>query len=426
MTEDNNEIEVPVDYDWDPSSERAHSFFIHTAFGHFFNDTLEFFSTYLYPRFEWTVVGTFDKAVEYIKKKNKLSGREGDKPNLPALVLNPSGEFGLADANTGARNLYRFPNLAPKFNMRMYYPIYQDSNLIMSPGFTRVKGEFELIMLCNSFYEYTDMRIFLIQIFGGPDRYITPRWFNSFIILPEELVNYTYTNSETGETYQVDWTGAGAVTELIKTTAKNKLVFPTTIQPLYKMIGMSDGSEKYGGTDKLAEWKLTVSVEYEVEIPTFVFLQSEYLAENANFDFGYGSAYSSNADYGAIKPPINEDTVESSWDSGLEDQENSLVDLPDEADSVRRKEYILENRYYHEITAAEADSTSDILVELPYELDPNDKIKVNGKRGYLKRGNHYKIENPRTHIRIIVAHVDLDEGDIIELYIYKLQWSSTP
>ena len=113
-------------------------------------------------------------------------------------------------------------------------------------------------------------------------------------------------------------------------------------------------------------------------------------------------------------------------DSGLEDQENSEIDLPDEADEIRKKEYILENRYYHEITAAEADSTSNVLIELPYELDPNDKIKVNGKRGYLQRGDHWKLQNPRTHIEIIVDHVDLEEGDIIELYIYKLQWSSTP
>jgi len=413
-------------YGWQEGTQREHSFFIHNAFGHFFKDTLDYFSEYLYPRFEWTVVGTFDKAVEYIEKKeNELGGREADKPNLPALILNPVGEFGLADANTGARQLFRFPNLAPKFNQRLYYPIYQDSNLILSPGFTRVKGEIELIMLCNSFYEYCDLRIYTIQIFGGPDRWIYPRWFNSFIIIPPELVNYTYTNETTGVTYQPDWSQADATTELIKTTAKDELVFPSVIKPIYKMTGMSDGSDKYGGTDKLAEWKLTVTLEYEVEIPSMIFLQSDYLIEHAEFNFGYESAYSENAQYGAPKPPKNIDSANSDYDTGLEDQDNSEIDLPDEADNVETESHALNNRYYHVITQAQEDATSNIIIDLPYQLEPSDKIIVNGKKGYLKNGQHYKLINSRTQIAIQIAHVtDLVAGDIIELYIYNKK--STP
>ena len=402
---------------------REHSFFIHSAFGHFFKDSLDFFSSYLYPRFEWTVVSTFDKAVEYIQKKDKLEGRESDKPNLPALILNPIGDFGLADANTGARQLYRFPNLAPKFNTKMYFPIYQDENVILSPGFTRVKGEFELIMLCNSFYEYTDLRIFLIQIFGGNDRPIMPRWFNSFIVIPEELINYNYTNDITGLSYILDWSDANATTALVKSTAKNELVFPTVIYPQYKMINISDGSEKYGGPDKLAEWKLSVNIEYEVEIPTFLVLQADYLAEKININIGYGSAYSVNDTFGAPKPLINEHSTIVEWDSSLEEQSNSVITIPAEADSVTSNEYILENRYYHIITITEAvDSTSNVLIELPYQLDEiNNKIKVLGKNGYLDRGDHYNIGTPATNISIIVDNVNLSEGDIIELYIYKLR-----
>ena len=76
--------------------------FIHNVYAHFFNDMLEYFSTYLYPRFEYTVVGTYDKAVEYLEKCQQYA-RETDKPLLPALILNPSGEFDNADANSGGR-----------------------------------------------------------------------------------------------------------------------------------------------------------------------------------------------------------------------------------------------------------------------------------------------------------------------------------
>jgi ketosteroid isomerase-like protein len=70
--------------------ERYH--FIHNVFANFFKDTLNFFSECLYPRFEYTVVGTYDKAVEYIVKQCEL-GREADRPTLPALILNPTGDF---------------------------------------------------------------------------------------------------------------------------------------------------------------------------------------------------------------------------------------------------------------------------------------------------------------------------------------------
>ena len=82
--------------------------FIHNVYAHFFNDMLEYFSTYHYPRFEYTVVGTYDKAVEYLEKCQQYE-RETDKPLLPALILNPSGEFDNADALSGGKQLWRFP-----------------------------------------------------------------------------------------------------------------------------------------------------------------------------------------------------------------------------------------------------------------------------------------------------------------------------
>ena len=91
---------------------------------------------------------------------------------LPAFILDPVGEFGISDSNTGAKQLYRFPNLAPGFINRWYDPIYQDSDVMINIGFTRLKGEMNLVMLLNSFYEYCDLRIFMIQYFGSEGRWI--------------------------------------------------------------------------------------------------------------------------------------------------------------------------------------------------------------------------------------------------------------
>ena len=47
--------------------ERYH--FIHNVYANFFKDMLDYFSTTLYPRFEYRVVATYDKAVEYLSKR---------------------------------------------------------------------------------------------------------------------------------------------------------------------------------------------------------------------------------------------------------------------------------------------------------------------------------------------------------------------
>ena len=75
--------------------------------------------------------------------KKEQYGREVDKPILPSLVLNPSGDFGLDDANSTARQLWRFPNLAPGLADMLYEPIYQDSHISLNdeniPDFTGVR-----------------------------------------------------------------------------------------------------------------------------------------------------------------------------------------------------------------------------------------------------------------------------------------------
>ena len=110
--------------------------FVHNVFGSFFHSTLEYFSEYLYPRFNYTMIGTYDKAVAYFNQI-KQEGRELDKPNLPALILNPTGD--MDDADTG-RQFFRFPNLGPGLVKRVFEPIYQDENILVTPSFNRKIG----------------------------------------------------------------------------------------------------------------------------------------------------------------------------------------------------------------------------------------------------------------------------------------------
>lgn len=398
------------------STDKFHYQFIHNVFGNFVHDTSDYFTAHLYPRFEYKVVGTYDKAVEYILKDSELN-REMDKPNLPAFILNPSGELGVSDANAGGKQLWRFPNLAPGLIYRMFDPIYQDSHVQITPGFTRLKGEFELILLLNSFYEYCDLRILLIQIFGGTgDRFIHPVSFNSFIILDSELVNYEYENDVTGTSYTLNWTEAGAVDRLIETTNVNEKVFPAVIKPLYKMTSLGDGSAKYGGTDKLAEWRITATLEYEVEIPTFLLIQTDYLAERINMNINFSSCYSAYSNY---QPPVNRELSAFSWSSGLDSTSNSVLDMDSTSNILYNLSTIFKTRYYHVLTQEQAESETDVQITIPETITDNNLLYVNSKYGKMDYGDHYTIINSGNTLNLIMENITLNANDIIELYVYE-------
>jgi len=401
-------------------------FFIHNVYANFFKDSLDYFSLHLYPRFEHRVVGTYDKAVEYIQKVCQYE-RETDRPQLPALVLNPSGEFDIADANAGGHQLWRFPNLAPGMIKRIFDPVYQDANIQVTVGFIRMQGDIELIMLLNSFYEYCDMKMLLLQMFGGMERWIYPQFFTTFIIIPQDLLNYEYSNPYTGLHYQMDWETAGAYERLVKTTAKDEMVVPCNIKPTYKLTGINDASTRYGGADQLADWRLGATVKYEIEIPSYLVLQSDWLAETVDINIVAGSAYSAYTDYDVPTYKVQRN-VNRDW--GLDETSNSVL-ITDgtcsETTAAEEREYLFHTRYYHTVTQAEADSTANVPITLPEKIDDINGFVVSSKYGEMNYGDHYTLTDwdssppyeGYTTMVIKVNNVDLEVGMVIQLYVYK-------
>jgi hypothetical protein len=401
-----------------PLPNREIYLFIHNVYANFFKDSLDYFSLHLNPRFQHRVVGTYDKAVEYITKVCQYD-RETDKPQLPALILNPSGDFDLADANAGGRQLWRFPNLAPGMIKRIFDPVYQDANTEVNVGFIRMQGDIELIMLLNSFYEYCDMKMLFLQIFGGYERWIYPQFFTTFIIIPEEFVNYEYTNPYTGFHYKLDWESAGAYDKLVRTIAKNELVLPCNIKPIYKLTGFSDASTRYGGADNLADWRLSATVHYELEIPAYLVLKSDYLAANVDITISAGSVYSAYSDY---RVPDFRIIKEVNKDWGLDETSNSVLIVDGtctETTDATEREYLFHTRYFHTVSQAQADSTSNVSIQLPETIDDINGFVVSSKYGEMEYEVHYYITNGGNTLVIRVENVDLEPGMVIELYVYK-------
>lgn len=393
-------------------------FFIHNVYANFFKDSLDYFSLHLYPRFEHRIVGTYDKSVEYIQKECQYD-REVDKPMLPALILNPTGDFDLADGSAGGKQLWRFPNLAPGLIKRLFDPVYQDANTQVTVGFIRMQGDIELLMLLNSFYEYCDLKMLFMQVFGGTDRWIYPDFFTSFVILPEELINYQYSNPYTGLTYKLDWESAGAYDKLVRTTARNELVIPCNIKPTYKLTGFNDASTRYGGVDALADWRLGATIKYEIEIPSYLVLQSDWLVEQVSINILSGSAYSAYSNYDVPTFMINR-TATKDW--GLDETSNSTIDVDGECvtdTAAIEVEYEYHTRYFHIITQAQADSLIDVPIAIPEQIDDLNGFIVNSKYGEMSLGDHYTLINNGNTLLIDIDTVDLELGMVIELYVYK-------
>lgn len=408
--------------------ERYH--FIHNVFANFYKDVLDWFSLTLYPRFEYRVIGTYDKAVEYIQKQCQYS-RETDMPMFPALILNPSGDFEPADANAGGAQYWRYPNLTPTLIKRLFEPIYKDEHVLINAAFIRIKGEIELIMLLNSFYEYCDIRMLFINMFGGMNRIIYPRFFSSFIILPDSFKTYEYDNEYTGTTYNLDWDTAGAENLLVRSTARNEVVLPLNIKPQMSLQSLTDASNRYGGSDGIAEWKLGATINYELEIPNYLILESDYLAKHLDLELRYGSAYSQYNDY---QVPDNRMLYNYTWDWGINFNTNSpdQFDIPlDPSDATTSSsfvgDFIFDTRYLHEVTQDDMDSIADGTSYLYIDLTSAQQITypkaliVNSADGEMNYGVHYFLTNNGWTLVIRTNDtVTLEKGWFLELYVYKL------
>ena len=268
--------------------------YINNCFGAFYRGVLNFFADTFYP-FEYKVIGTYDKAVEFFNKKKEL-GSETDQKLMPSITLDPSGEF--QPEERGGKFLWQAPNLAPSFGAKLFEPIYKDNSIMVTPVFSRFQGTCEIMCWLQSVYEYLDVRTQFLVWAGGYNRWLRPEFFWSYIVLPDKILNYAYDNKYTDEHYQIDWRSTDAVLTLIRNMNQERVVYPVVLNPMFKIEAMSDGSEKYGG-DQLASHKLTISINYEIELPTYIYLKSDWKSEKLHMNLSLGNVYSR---YGRLTP----------------------------------------------------------------------------------------------------------------------------
>jgi hypothetical protein len=155
----------------------------------------------------------------------------------------------------------------------------------LTPVFSRYEGTFETIFFFSSVYELIDFRTYLFQYTGGFNRYIRPKCFNSFIIIPDELKNYEWTPGK-----KLDWGNTGAYFLLIENMNQVKYVIPSVLNPVWKLESLNDSSTKFGG-DQIAEYKMSASWKYEICLPTYMLLSNRVGDCKVNYNFSMSKVY---------------------------------------------------------------------------------------------------------------------------------------
>lgn len=390
--------------------------YIHYAYSDFFRAILDYIDE-LYPRFHWKVITTYQKAVEYLSKKAQY-GREVDQPNVPALVLDPSGEI-IPDDISG-RFLWRYPYMMPDFAFKLFTPIYQDANVIITPCFSRFKGEVQVYALLSSIYEYLDFKNLVNIYWAGPDRYFYPFWLHSYIILPKDVYEYHYHNPYTGVDYDVNIPQIS--TQLVKTTNINEVVYPFRVRPRFKITNVTDASQRLGGADNLPEWRLNITMDYEIELPTYLVIKTDWMPKYINLDIRSGSTYTYyENDYDKNHIPSVMFGAHYEGDFNMLDGTSTDLILPTDMTAVDEYNREFKIRYYHIVTKEQAEDLEDLRIRVPEQISDLNLFLLRYKSIILNYEDDYYTEDDGW-ILVIRKSVGYKEGDIIELFMYSYTW----
>lgn len=386
-------------------------FFVNDCLGSFFRGTLNWFADMMYPRINYRVIGTYDKSVEYFTKK-KRHGHEIDKNILPSLTLDPAYEF--QPEERGGKFLWQYPYLSPGLGRKLFNsvkPLAEDQSIDFTPVFTRYEGAFDLIFWLHSVYELFDFRVFLIQFCGGYNRYLKPTTFDANILVPEQLVDYTYTDNDGNEKH-IDWSNTDLEVKMIDNTGKPQYTLPVLLNPIIRLTTLSDSSEKYGG-DSIAEYKLTATFEYEIELPTYFVLTP--WVRNITFDTNV-SAGSSYSRYGLI-PKYNPKTGEYEQGDTLPPYHRATADSEKE-DKLDIKDFT--RKFVHQFTEEEEDNYTDgqwLSIPNPLPSDSTwENITIISYHGIMSFGEDWKLSEDETEL---LLNIEPLEGEIVEVFLYE-------
>jgi len=268
-------------------SKVENTLYIHDSFSSMFRGMLNWFQDGFDQRFNYKVMATYDKAVQFFNQKRKAKDGNTSTNILPSITLDPNLDF--VNEERGGKFPWMFPNLDNVHGRYFAKQIdLKEQGVTISVMRTRYSGTCDVTFWLQSIYELMDIRTKLIQYCNGIGRWIRPDFFWTHVIIPKEIIEFKRHDGE-----QLDWSATPVEVIQLAATNSKEYAISYPLNAIWRLDSLSDGSTKYGA-DQLTEWKLTATFTWECDIPTFMRLDNySFYDMHPTFSFGLGPTYSS-------------------------------------------------------------------------------------------------------------------------------------
>ena len=379
----------------------------HTIFGGIINSFAEYLKDNVFQRANTVTISTYSKTIQ--RFKNRKLGGEGFSPKFPFLVIDPMYDF--QPEQYAGKFLHQFFNKRLKFGAKLYEPVlYSDDHFELHPMLNRYKGSIEATLWCGSVSELMDMRMDVFQRFNGVGRVIYPKYVECLAVLPDALQTTYVTDPETGERVYMDLDSDPFIEEImIKSIGKPKYTIPFGLKPWFILNDVSDGSDKYGGGDSIADHRMTVSIDWECNIPTHFILIKKSLPEpllKIELVTNLTSFYFQNE---AIPGIFIGDEI-------------SSVSYVKNSETVDVKDLVYDYKYNYVLDENDVNLiNTNGIIEIPINRSLDGRyVKIYSKNGMIDGSYDYNVYGDSMKIKINAKFLNgLNVDDVLILVYYK-------
>lgn len=240
----------------------------HVAISDFIGSIKEYLIGNVYPNFGYAMIGSFDKAIQFIDQMNNdgMTSEHGMMNYYPFIVFTPT----LEEPDRYVDYMWNYAKGMPFLNHSYHDPVLFEDGNILTVLTRRMKGNIDLRIFCESQMEEHDIQMAFLNMFKGLNTYTVLNNIQEYFILDQQIRGFT----DRREEVVLDLANSNIERKLIQSTNKMEYVIPISAAPLLMLTALSDASSFYGGSG-LTEYALTGSIAFELDIPSNITLETD-------------------------------------------------------------------------------------------------------------------------------------------------------
>lgn len=256
--------------------------YVHQAFGPFINAIRDYFNTWVYEDFHFTLVGTMDKAIQIIHQSNSDPDMLLQGPHYPMIVFTPTLTEQVKELDLPHKYTTYHPYQSKWFQRPF---VFQDGSALDIVS-RRMMGTIEFKVFAESLMEIHDIQMAILDAFRGTNKWMPIQHIKQLLVLEDDVRLFT----DEGIVF-LDWSETNMSDQLIRSINANKYYMPVGTTPWVNLQNLSDTSSFYGGTG-MPEYALAGSLDFEIELPVIYNLYTDL--DITSIEVGIGVSFPAN------------------------------------------------------------------------------------------------------------------------------------